>query len=237
MENTGDNIQSGNAGWSFGGKTSEHFNRHVQRSVPLYKEGHELTLKLSDYFLNDGSICYELGCSTGTLLAGLARRSAGQKEVRFIGIDIENDMIHRCREQYKDLLSIEWQTQDILDVAFEKTDMIIAYYTVQFVKPKHRQVIIDRIYEALNWGGAFILFEKVRAPDARFQDIMTALYAEYKLDKGYTAEEMLAKSRSLKGVLEPFSTQGNLDLLQRAGFVDVMTIMKYVSFEGFLAIK
>lgn len=236
MENTGDNIQSRNANWSFGGETSEHFDRHVQRSVPLYREGHELTLKLSDFFLGGGSICYELGCSTGTLLGGLAQRSAGKK-VRFIGIDIENDMIRLCREKFKDLPSIEWQTQDILDVEFEKADMIIAYYTIQFVKPKHRQLLIDRIYDALNWGGAFVLFEKVRAPDARFQDITTALYSEYKLDEGYTAEEMLAKSRSLKGVLEPFSSQGNLDLLQRAGFVDVMSIMKFVCFEGFLAIK
>jgi tRNA (cmo5U34)-methyltransferase len=38
-------------------------------------------------------------------------------------------------------------------------------------------------------------------------------------------------------VLEPFSTQGNLDLLSRAGFKDVMTLIKYVCFEGFLAIK
>ncbi|MEK7298654.1 MAG: methyltransferase, partial [Candidatus Margulisiibacteriota bacterium] len=41
----------------------------------------------------------------------------------------------------------------------------------------------------------------------------------------------------LKGVLEPFSTQGNLDLLKRAGFVDVTSVMKYICFEGFLAIK
>jgi tRNA (cmo5U34)-methyltransferase len=41
----------------------------------------------------------------------------------------------------------------------------------------------------------------------------------------------------LKGVLEPFSTQGNTDLLRRAGFVDLMTVMKYVCFEGYLAIK
>ena len=45
------------------------------------------------------------------------------------------------------------------------------------------------------------------------------------------------KTRSLKGILEPFSTQGNLDLLSRAGFVDVMTVQKYLCFEGFLAIK
>lgn len=79
--------------------------------------------------------------------------------------------------------------------------------------------------------------KKVRACDARFQDIMTALYTDYKLEQGYTEEEILSKTRSLKGVLEPFSTQGNLDLLKRAGFVDITTIFKYVSFEGFLAIK
>jgi tRNA (cmo5U34)-methyltransferase len=77
----------------------------------------------------------------------------------------------------------------------------------------------------------------VRTPDARFQDIATSLYNDYKLSRGYTGDEIVAKSRSLKGVLEPFSTEGNLGLLARAGFEDVMTVLKYVNFEGFLAIK
>ena len=47
----------------------------------------------------------------------------------------------------------------------------------------------------------------------------------------------VGKTRSLKGILEPFSTQGNLDMMARAGFVDIMTVQKYLSFEGFLAIK
>ncbi len=82
-----------------------------------------------------------------------------------------------------------------------------------------------------------MFFEKVRANDARFQDITTSLYNEYKLDQGYSAEEILFKTRSLKGILEPFSTQGNIDLLKRAGFVDMITVFKYVCFEGFLVIK
>mgnify|MGYP001499342982 FL=1 len=65
----------------------------------------------------------------------------------------------------------------------------------------------------------------------------TAIYTDFKIEQGYNADEIVSKTRSLKGVLEPFSTQGNLELLKRAGFVDVMTIMKYVCFEGFLAIK
>jgi len=77
----------------------------------------------------------------------------------------------------------------------------------------------------------------VRAPDARFQDIMAQLYIEFKLDQNFNEIEILGKQRSLKGVQEPFSTQGNLDLMKRAGFTDMMTIMKSICFEGFLAIK
>ena len=66
---------------------------------------------------------------------------------------------------------------------------------------------------------------------------MTALYTDYKIDQGYTSNEIIAKYRSLKGVLEPFSSQGNIDILLRAGFTDIMTIYKYTCFEGFLAIK
>ena len=38
-------------------------------------------------------------------------------------------------------------------------------------------------------------------------------------------------------MLEPFSTQGNVDMLRRAGFVDHMSVFKHLCFEGFLAIK
>ena len=56
---------------------------------------------------------------------------------------------------------------------------------MQFIKPKVRQKVFNKIYNSLNWGGAFILFEKVRAPDARFQDITTQLYSEFKKKNGF----------------------------------------------------
>jgi tRNA (cmo5U34)-methyltransferase len=133
--------------------------------------------------------------------------------------------------------NVNFEVEDALQYEFESADLIVAYYTVQFIKPSQRQVLIDNIYKKLNWGGAFILFEKVRANDARFQDIMTSLYNDYKLNQGYSPEEIFAKSVSLKGVLEPFSTKANIDMMKRAGFVDITSVMKYVSFEGFLAIK
>ena len=58
-----------------------------------------------------------------------------------------------------------------------------------------------------------------------------------KLKKKFTEKEIINKSRSLKGVLEPFSEFGNLGLLKRAGFVDIIPIMQWMSFKGFLCIK
>ena len=69
------------------------------------------------------------------------------------------------------------------------------------------------------------------------QDMTTQIYIDYKIGQGYSPEEILSKSKSLKGILEPFSSEANLRMLKRAGFKDVITILKFLNFEGFLAIK
>lgn len=232
----GDDIVANNANWTFGDSVCESFDDHITKSVPLYNQGHNLIAQLADFFLSDKSVCYDLGCATGQLIAQLAKRNEN-KNVNFIGIDSEKNMIAKAKENCAKHNNIDLQTSSIMDIDLQKSDLVIAYYTMQFIKPKNRQIIFDRIYNSLNWGGALILFEKVRAPDARFQDITTAIYADYKFDQGFTTNEIFAKSKSLKGVLEPFSTEGNLDLMKRAGFIDIMSIMKYVCFEGFVAIK
>jgi len=233
---TGDGIHAPSAGWSFGGETPQHFDKHVARSVPNYVAGHSLVERVSDFFVRKDSVAYELGTSTGALLRRLATRHPDG--TRWIGIDVERAMIkHARRVPGPTPANVEYVQADACDVEYEPSDFIVAYYMVQFIRPRRRQSLIDMIYQSLNWGGAFVMFEKVRAPDARFQDMMSALYVDHKLENGYTPEEILGKASSLKGVLEPFSTQGNLDMLQRAGFVDIMTIYKNVCFEGFLAIK
>ena len=237
----GDEIAMQPARWNFGGEVPGKFVAHAQRSIPYYDDCHELIARISDHFVSAGSTCYDLGASTGRLLHLLAPRHP--PGVRWVGIDCEPGMVMEAKigkgEEGKVAPpgNIEFVEGDICSYDYEPADLIVAFYTVQFISPRRRQQLIDRLYQSLNWGGALILFEKVRGPDARFQDIATSLYTEMKLEHGYTAEEILAKSRSLKGVLEPFSTEGNMDLLRRAGFVDIMTIFKYVCFEGFLAIR
>jgi tRNA (cmo5U34)-methyltransferase len=236
MSMVGDAIAAGNAGWTFAGKASSFFDSHVSKSVPFYADCHDLICKIADFHLGSGSLCYDLGMSTGTLLLKLTESTCG-RGTTFIGIDNEPDMVEEARKKLAAMDNVEIICAEIVGAELNPADLIIACYTVQFIKPKYRQFVINAIYNSLNWGGAFLLFEKVRAPDARFQDMMTQLYVDFKVDQGYNGDEIVGKTRSLKGVMEPFSTNGNLDLLRRAGFVDVMTVYKYVTFEGFLAIK
>ncbi len=233
----GQKISAENAGWSFGGKVPETFVDHIRLSVPLYDMGHDLTCQVSDFFVHHDSVVYEIGTSTGELLKKLALHHKARPGVRWIGFDVEPAMVEAARKHCADVPNITILHEDARLAEMEKADLIVSYYTMQFVPPRHRQELFDRIYETLNWGGAFVMFEKVRGPDARFQDIFTQLYNDFKLRNGFNGEEIVEKARSLKGVLEPFSTRGNLDLLARAGFEDVTTIQKYLCFEGFLAIK
>ncbi len=232
----GDNLTTKRANWKFDSSVASNFNSHISRSVPLYETGHEIIKNLSDYFLFENSICYDLGCSTGSLLATLASYHEHKPDIEFIGIDSSKSMIEECKNRHSSL-NIKFINEDIRNIELENSDLIISNYTLQFIRPKDKQKLVDKVYSSLNWGGAFILFEKVRACDARFQDIITSLYNDYKLSKGYRPDELIAKSQSLKGVLEPFSTEANFDMLKRAGFVDMISVFKYLCFEGFLAIK
>jgi tRNA (cmo5U34)-methyltransferase len=236
MDNVDKNINQHNAGWSFE-NISEDFDSHIQKSIPLYQQGHELICQYSDFFLKPDSLVYDIGCSTGQFLAKLARRHPQKTGLRLTGIDTVEDMIGYARKLSVHDGRLSFIAANALDVEFERCDMVVANYTVQFLPPRVRQALIDAIYRALNWGGAFFMFEKVRAPDSRFQDYANQVYVEFKLDNGFSEAEIINKARSIKGVMEPFSSQGNTDMLKRAGFVDIVTVQKYVCFEGFLAIK
>ena len=88
--------------------------------------------------------------------------------------------------------------------------MIVSLYTIQFLQPKFRQQLFKKIYNSLNWGGAFIYFEKIRGNDARFQDILNFLYFDFKQESGLSPVNILNKEISLRSVLEPYTINANL---------------------------
>ena len=237
--NVGSKIKSsGTGGFSFKGSTSKFFENHISKSIPFFKESHLLAAKLSTFFISEDSIVYDLGCSTG--LAARSIFDANQnKDFIIYGLDLSKEMIKDAKKKLnkKSKNKIKYILADVLKTKLKKSDLIVSNYFIQFIHPKKRQLVFDKIYKSLNYGGGFIFFEKTRGPDARFQDIFTQIYHEFKHDQGFSKEQIYNKATSIRGVLEPFTSKANVDYMKRAGFKDITSIVKYCSFEGFLAIK
>tara|TARA_B110000027_G_C16096207_1_gene290927 strand:- start:725 stop:1456 length:732 start_codon:yes stop_codon:yes gene_type:complete len=237
--NVGNKIKSsGTGGFSFQGSTSKFFENHIAKSIPFFKESHLLTAKLSTFFISDKSIVYDLGCSTGLTSRSIFEVNQN-KNFTIYGLDLSKEMIKDAKKKLnnKNKNKIKYIFADVLKTKLKKSDLIVSNYFIQFIHPKKRQLVFDKIYKSLNYGGGFIFFEKTRGPDARFQDIFTQLYNEFKSDMGFTEKEILNKSKSIRGYLEPFTEKENFNYLKRSGFKDFVTIFKYYSFQGFLAIK
>ena len=211
---------------------TKSFDMHVSKSVPFYQISHNLTISISDYFLKNNSVCCDLGSSTGTLLKKIKLKI--QKKIKYIGIQHSKPMVIEAKKRNK---KIDFKYCRLEKIKLNKCDFITSLYTIQFIEPKFRQKIFNEIYKSLNWGGGFVLFEKIRASDARFQDIMTFLYFDFKAENGLKPIEILNKELSLRSVLEPFTINENIKFLKRAGFKDIMPISQYLCFKGLLAIK
>ena len=180
--NAGDSINTSRGGWDFKNINTEDFEKHVSKSVPNYLEGHEYIRFLSDYFIHNESTIYDIGCSTGNLIAKLSKYHKDKTDLNFLGIEPSVNFKKEFLANISELNtnhSFEFVNNEIQEINFQQTDLVIAYYTIQFIPPRHRQKIISNIYKNLNWGG-FFFFEKVRGDDARFQDMLNLAYLEYK---------------------------------------------------------
>ena len=221
-----------NSNWNFKGNVYKYFDKHIKKSIPFYSEAQNLYAQYTDFFLQDKSKIIDLGSSTGVFLDKVYNRhKLNQKKLSFIGIDNTKEMISFCKKKYKSKKKLKFLHKDIEKINMKSSCIISSFYTIQFISPKKRQKIINKIYKSLNWGGAFFFLDKEVCESIGFSD------NEFKISEGFSADQIIAKSNSLKGVLEPFSTAGNQSLLKRAGFKDIMTVFKYGCFEGFLAIK
>ncbi len=102
----GQKISAENAAWTFGNNVPDTFVEHIKVSVPLYETGHDLICQVSDFFVKPDSHVYEIGTSTGELLAKLARHNAHKPAARFIGMDVESAMVASARKHCAEIAAI-----------------------------------------------------------------------------------------------------------------------------------
>ena len=225
--------------FEFNEQVARVFDDMLERSVPFYKECQRMVIDLTLHFAQKNSAIYDLGCSTGTLLRSLMRAIPENQKIRFIGLDNSEAMLNKAHGKLKGHLKRCELVKANLEDDFDLTDasVVIMNYTLQFIPPRRRAVMLKKIYKGLRPEGGLLLIEKVRGESDGLNGLFVDQYYTYKQSQGYSKLEIAKKREALENVLVPLKPGKNRDLLEAAGFCQVDIFFKWFNFAGFLAIK
>lgn len=228
--------------FAFDRDVAEVFDDMLLRSVPFYREQQEMIREMACRFWVPGTRVYDLGCSTGTTLIGLA--PALGEEAELVGIDSSAPMVERARRNVAaqgldDRIEIVVAdlNRGLDDVGLENASVVTMAWTLQFVRPLRRDGLVRRIYDGMVEDGILLVTEKVLTDDSATNRFFIDLYYDFKRRNDYTDTEIARKREALENVLVPYRVDENLQLLRRNGFEIVETFFRWYNFAGFLAVK
>ncbi len=110
-------------------------------------------------------------------------------------------------------------------------------FTLQFIPPIDKRRILRRMHDSLVEGGALMIAEKTLAASARLQDAVTFTYYDHKLERGFTAEEILEKEYALRGQMTCMTEIELRAAIRQAGFAEIERVWGEAPFAAFLALK
>lgn len=153
----------------------------IKRSVPGYPTIVENLGVLAAQFAQPDTVLYDLGSSLGAVTQAL-RRHVRSEGCEVIAIDNSSAMVERCREylnaqnsMFQELLPVQVIEGDILALEFKPASVVALNFTLQFIAPEQRLILLGRIRDALVPGGALILSEKLRFDDEQEHALLTDL--------------------------------------------------------------
>ena len=221
----------------------EGFDNHIEMSIRGYSNLHDDVVSLSRYFVDNESSVYDIGSSTGkTILAMAEQNYSFAPYCHYIGVEIadgfEDAMNNRVLEVENKFpgTSVRYLKEDIRDTIIKNASLVTSLFTLQFMPRNARAEVIDRIYEGLNEGGAFIFGEKTVATDARIQDMMTFTYYDYKR-KSFSEADIMGKEVTLRNMLKPNTWEELEQMIYDAGFKSVQPFWQNFMFVGAIAVK
>ena len=212
------------------------FDDMLSRSVPHYEDMLHLTTSFALKYTQENSRIYDLGCSTATTLINIAKNS--ENDLDLIGIDTSAAMLHRAKHKANAYgINIKFIEDDIFNVNFQKSNVIISNYTLQFIRPLQREELIKKIYDSLEIGSVFIFSEKVITDNKILNKQYIDEYYDFKKNQGYSEFEISQKREALENVLIPYSYEENKKMILDSGFSHFDCLFKWINFATFIAIK
>lgn len=236
---TGDGTTAAPGGWTFDATVASAFDAHVAVSVPGYDDLQALVGRLAAFYLVDGGTVVDWGCATGRTVREMMRANP-LRRVRYLGIDESADMVRvatHAREQCVTAGTAEFRALEIAHAPPPRgTCLVVALYTLQFLPPARRWEALRAAFDGLESGGALIVSEKVAPDDTELANPWQEILWHEKRERGHEPQAILAKARSLEGVLRPVSAARFEEQLAEVGF-RATRFWQHLSFAAWIAVK
>jgi len=212
------------------------FDDMLSRSVPFYDEVRKLVISIILAKQKEGMKVLDLGSSTAKFLIDL--HSKMSVDMKLKGLDNSKAMLDRAKQKCQAFgANITLEMADMLTYNYNKEDVIVANYTLQFIRPMQRLELIQKLFNGLNDDGMFIFSEKVIFEDKVLDKEMIDIYYNYKKEQGYSEYEIAQKREALENVLIPFTIKENIQMCKDAGFTNIETVFQWSNFVTFVVKK
>jgi len=212
------------------------FDDMLSRSVPFYDEVRALVISLILAEQEEDKKVLDLGSSTAKFLLDLHSKMKTSMQLK--GLDNSQAMLDRAEQKCQAFgANIELELADMLTYNYVDEDVIVANYTLQFIRPMQRLELIKKLFDGLKDDGVFIFSEKVVFKDKVLDKVMIDIYYDYKKEQGYSEYEIAQKREALENVLIPFTIEENIQMCKDAGFTKIDTVFQWANFVTFVAKK
>lgn len=220
----------------------EGFDNHIDNSIRGYSNLLDDVVSFSRYFVEDHTKVVDVGCSTGKLTKRIISNNPNREYAQYIGVELAGSFYDDLSDRYTEIRKdypwaiLEWVKGDIINYEFRNCSLVTSLFTLQFMPKTKRQNMIEKIYDGLNEGGAFIFAEKLICESAFFQDLLTFNHYDYKR-KTFTPQEIMDKEVSLRDMLKPNTWNELNTMVKDAGFKETQIFWRNHQFVGVIAVK
>lgn len=245
--------------FEFDEEVAEIFPNMAERSIPLYREMHKFHAKIlvDDYLdcIAGGWNSYtflDIGASRAEFYYAIAeeakRQGASLDKFVYTACDLSTAMVSRT---FRDNPTMRYYTYDLSnpdDFRFSgsRFDAVAMHYVMQFIPVDRRYVAYERLARMLRCGGLLFYGEKetleahteYSAKAKRIAEISQEFYIDFRVNNGYSREEIEAKTKALGNSMWPVAYEHDtLRNLAARGFTTFVPTCRLGLFHTFVAIK
>lgn len=222
--------------FEFDDEVSRHFPEMAMRSIPMYNEAHRLHISMFKGQIASAprTVFIDVGASRGHFFKELCNQFQidpliGDSRFDCTAIDNSIHMLSRLQEELPWVRTCEADAAYLVDFK-EPADFISMFYLLQFLETDAQKLkALKWAHRNLRQGGVLFLGQKDLTTDthtARFADE----YYRFRMDNGYTIEEIRAKTEALKNSMWPSHPEWLGDLCLQAGFSDYVETTRWLTF-------